>query len=319
MSNISVAMATYNGEKFISQQLESIINQTVIPDEIIVCDDNSSDKSIEIINKILGNTNINYKIIRHDVNKGLVRSFRDAIDMSTGDIVFLCDQDDVWIQDKIEKVVSSFDEKDCVLAISNAYLTDDNLVKQSMTLWDLLSFNGVAMINKKNIYAEMLKRNIFTGMCMAFRKDFWVKVSECPRCMIHDEWIAWNAINEGKIRFISEPLVLYRQHHNNVVGSKKYSKFVSFRNAKEKIMASSEKKYDKLQYLNSVSEDIMLKHMIQDSLPFIKWRTQIGKKNVIRDLFDFILFIVKRQYKTYTSATEYAILKDLFCIFYRRE
>lgn len=105
---VSVAMCTYNGEKFIKAQLESILAQTHVPDEIIICDDCSQDSTIDIVSSILKSWNGRYKIIVNQSNLGFKRNFAKAISLCTGDIIFLADQDDVWESCKIDVISKIF-------------------------------------------------------------------------------------------------------------------------------------------------------------------------------------------------------------------
>jgi glycosyltransferase involved in cell wall biosynthesis len=119
---ISVAMCTYNGSKHIKEQLESIIYQTRKPDEIIICDDCSSDNTVEIAQNLLSVSTIKSTIIRNEINLGFRKNFEKAIGLCHGDIVFLSDQDDVWLPEKIEKVANIFDnDEEVIMAFHDAY------------------------------------------------------------------------------------------------------------------------------------------------------------------------------------------------------
>ena len=225
---ISVVLCTYNGEKYIKEQIESIITQTIQPDEIIICDDNSNDNTIAICEEILRTTNIRFKIFRNLKNLGVKKNFEKGIKCCTGDIVFTCDQDDYWYENKIEKMMPFFRDAECKLVFSNAYLVDKNRKKLNCNLWDSLYFKPENISTYNKCFDLLLKHCIVTGAAMAFRKDIFLDIIPFPDCWIHDGWIAINACIRGKIVAVNENLIDYRQHGNNVIGvsiEKRYKGF----------------------------------------------------------------------------------------------
>lgn len=319
MLKVSVALATYNGEKFIQEQLESIMNQTYQVDEIIICDDASSDKTIEIITKFLSSFHIYFKLIKHDVNKGVVSSFKDAIAETTGDIILLCDQDDVWFNNKVEVFVSAFCKRqDVLLCFSNALIVDYKLKSKGMLLWDSIDYRPFQGDLINSLKVQMFKRNVFTGMCIAIKKEMMNNDIWFSENMLHDEMLGWQALKRNAICCIEKPLVLYRQHNRNVVGSSNTRKFESIALTKYHIRNSLErsiKKYYEL--LELFDNDKMIKLKIIESLQLYEWRLDIEKENTWNSIKKCFVFWEKGYYKKYTSKTEHAILKDIFCIFFK--
>ena len=120
---ISVAMATFNGQDYIKDQLNSIISQDKKVDEIIIVDDCSSDDTVKISNEILKNSKIDYKVIINSENKGVFYTFYQAIKYCTGELVFLSDQDDVWKKNKVKKILQRFkDDSEICLVFSNSLI-----------------------------------------------------------------------------------------------------------------------------------------------------------------------------------------------------
>lgn len=159
---ISVAICTYNGEKYIKEQLDSIIHQTRVPDEIILCDDKSSDKTILIASEILDRSGIKYHIYVNENNLGVIENFKNAINYCKGDIIFTCDQDDIWNSNKVELIINEFEKNDkCVLVFTDAELVNKNLNPIGMKLWSTLSFKGDEFLNK-NYYNVLLNRCVVT-------------------------------------------------------------------------------------------------------------------------------------------------------------
>lgn len=314
---VSVAMATFNGEQFIREQLNSILLQTIKPDEIVICDDNSDDNTLLIINKVLKDSLMDYKIIRHKKNQGIVESFRDALSVVTGDIIFLCDQDDVWNSRKIERFLLVFEKNsDCLLTFSDAYITDENLKIMKASLWDALKFQPQNNIQNKKIFffKEMFQRNIFTGMCMAFKSDLIAKNLICSSNMLHDEAIGWTALLNGKVIALNEKLVYYRQHSGNAVGKPKIRRFQSIQLTKYYIKQSSKKNLNKYRDIMWYVKDSDVLLLVQSAVEFNKWRVQLFDMKRVVALTKWFKLVRGGKYKIYTSKTEKAVIKDFICI-----
>ena len=126
--SVSIALCTYNGEKFIREQIESYLTQTVLPDEIIVCDDGSSDDTVSIVRQYLeANEGIKWRLIQNEKTLGTNKNFEKAVGFCSGDFIFFSDQDDIWRNEKIEQTISFFNKnRECEAIFSNAILIDEN-------------------------------------------------------------------------------------------------------------------------------------------------------------------------------------------------
>lgn len=210
---ISVCLATYNGEKFILRQLNSVISQISIEDQVIVVDDCSTDNTVGLIKESFGER---VEIKRNSTNMGVIKSFEKAISFATGDVIFLCDQDDIWETDKVSKVIKAFEHQEAVLVAHDAFVVDgaENLVHPS---WN--SYNN----NKKKGIVGNIVKNSFTGCCMAFKKELKKDILPFPEQIdMHDQYIALVAmVKKQKIVYIDEPLMKYVRHGGNVTGTKK--------------------------------------------------------------------------------------------------
>lgn len=203
-NNITVCLATYNGIKYLNQQLDSIFNQNTIPSEIIIADDCSNDGTLEYI-KSLRDPRI--KILESKNNIGVINNFERAIMAAHGDVIFLCDQDDVWLPNKISTVLSLIHD-DTSLIIHNAYVTNADLIKSSKTYFDI--------IHPKVNWYENIFKNTLIGAMMAFPRKLITYTLPFPNGIgMHDIWIGLIASNVGKIEIIDEPLMFYRRHENN--------------------------------------------------------------------------------------------------------
>lgn len=222
MNKISVALCTYNGAKYISEQLESIAAQTVLPDEIVIIDDQSTDATAEIIEKFAAQNSIKIRFYANPKNLGSTKNFERAISLCDGDIIFLCDQDDVWLKDKIEKTVAAFDSEKVGFVFTDAELVDENLKPLNVNLWKFTFFAGDKEKFRAGKFLELLlERNIVTGATMAFRAKFRASLTPIPTDLpntIHDAWISLVIAAQAEARFLDSPTIKYRQHSNQQCG-----------------------------------------------------------------------------------------------------
>ena len=207
---ISVCMATYNGEKYIKDQLSSILQQISDYDEIIISDDHSTDNTLDIVR------NINDKRINLFINegeKGFTSNFENALKKATGDIIFLSDQDDIWLPEKTSTMVSYLQEYDLVVA--DAKVTDESLNVTNESFFSI--FNSGPGILKNLGY------NTYYGYSIALRKRVLEKALPFPknREVAFDIWLGFVGEIIGKVKFINKPLVLYRRSSNTVTTIKK--------------------------------------------------------------------------------------------------
>lgn len=205
---ISVALAAYKGEDFIGEQLDSILSQLAPSDEVVVSDDFPQGKTREIVAALAENdSRIRYV---EGPAKGLIVNFENAINNCTGDYIFLADQDDVWLPDKVEKVTEKL-EAGADLVLHNAMVTDGKLKIQDTSFF---KSHGT-----KTGYLNNLVKNSYMGCCMAFRKSLCKKIMPFPQNLpMHDQWIGLIAEKTGKVCLVEKPLILYRRHGNNVSG-----------------------------------------------------------------------------------------------------
>lgn len=311
---ISVIISAFNGEKYILQQLESILSQTLVPSEILICDDASNDNTVEIIKRFCNNTDIVIKLVEHKINEGVRNSFIELISKTVGDIVLFCDQDDYWYKNKIEEFVNVFKKDENIAAVlSNADIVDENLKKTGVTLWKSLNF---VPVTPPNIKYEMLKRNIFTGMCMAIRKEWALTCPVCSEHMLHDEFFGWCACLNDKAIILDKPLAAYRQHANNVVGINQYTKFRGIKRTKEKILQSNIYTRNKFKDLENIAftRNYEIYQEIKKAEKFYSMRVDLFKLGKLEALKNCFLSFIHGNYNTYCSKTEKAFLKDLLCI-----
>ena len=211
---ISVVMASFNGEKFIQEQIRSILDQSFLPNEIIICDDNSTDKTVEIINSI--NSPL-IKLFVNNASLGVVDNFKKAVSFSNPEnMIAFADQDDIWLPNKIESLYKELleinDEQFPTLVYSDLSLIDEkgNIINPSF--WNQLSHD-----EHEHCLKTLLFGNFITGLSIMMNKKMRAHFLMKPdNIILHDVWLALIAFTFGKVSRISRPLALYRQHTNNV-------------------------------------------------------------------------------------------------------
>ncbi len=210
--NISIAMATYNGEKYIREQLDSILSQTVKDFELIVCDDCSKDSTLQILREY-ERKDRRIKIFENEQNLGFKKNFEKAILLCAGEYIALSDQDDIWTKDHLEKLFLIIGEHS--LACGNALMVDENgksLGKNLNEVDGLFSFNPETVF-----YRLAFAGNPFQGSSMLLRSDFVKKCIPIPeKIKYHDVWFSWCACMENKIAYTFDVINNYRQHGDNV-------------------------------------------------------------------------------------------------------
>ncbi|WP_455043056.1 glycosyltransferase family 2 protein [Leptotrichia buccalis] len=205
---IDILMATYNGEKYLPEQIESIIFQTYKEWNLLIRDDGSSDDTFEILTKYEKKDN-RIRIIKDEKgNLGTVKNFEELLKISNSELIMFSDQDDVWKKDKIEVMMKYIDDFD--LIISDAIITNERLEPQYKSLFSVVSSrNGII----KNII-----KNTYYGCCMLFKRKILEKALPIPKNkeIGHDLWIGLISEKYYKVKFIDEKLIYFRRHSNNI-------------------------------------------------------------------------------------------------------
>lgn len=225
--NISIALCTHNGAAFLETQLRSIFEQTMPPREIIISDDASSDDTMEIVSRVSAefvskNHSTLMVVLANQAPIGTVANFEKAVSAATGDFVALCDQDDVWSKDKLEKLVGLFRHDSGLLLVhSNARLVDRNGRSLGSTLFEALGISSavVRLELQGEGFRLLMRRNIVTGATVLFRRDLLNFALPFPKYWVHDEWLAIMAAAIAKIGVCDEALIDYRQHGHNQIGA----------------------------------------------------------------------------------------------------
>ncbi len=198
---ISVCIATYNGEKYIREQLDSILKQLGINDEIIVSDDGSTDNTLQILKEIQDDR---IKIVQNSLKRGVTHNFANALMNAKGDYIFLSDQDDIWLPNKVKTCTDELVVND--LIVSNCIVIDEsnNIIYPS--------YFDIAKSGKgffKNFY-----KSTYLGCCLAFKREILKEIMPIPNSLLlfHDWWFGFISEICFKVKFVDTPCIYYRRH-----------------------------------------------------------------------------------------------------------
>lgn len=223
---ISVCLITFNGSSFLHEQIDSILAQSFPIEEIIVCDDASSDNTLNILNEYSLKYPELFKINLNETNIGAVANIQKAIITATGDIVFLADQDDIWMPNKVEVILQYFKQNPNIKGVitNGLVINEQGNAIVNTSLWETMSFP----IKQLGTNLDLLKyitevENFATGATMAFYTSllFLQKPFPIIKGMFHDRWIALNLCLQNELGYIDQPLIKYRTHASQVIGGKK--------------------------------------------------------------------------------------------------
>ena len=215
-----MAMCTYNGARFLSEQLESIAVQTRLPDELVVCDDGSVDDSRGIIRSFAGAVSFPVRLHVNDRTLGSTKNFEKAIGLCAGDTIVLSDQDDVWHPNKLRSLENALlSSPDVGLVFSNAEVVDEALVPLGHDLWSYAGFTRrkQRLVREGRPFDVLMRHNVGWGTTLAFRAEFRDCILPIPSGTWHDLWITLIVASMADLTFIEASLVKYRQHSSNQV------------------------------------------------------------------------------------------------------
>lgn len=219
---LSVAMCTYNGARFLGEQLRSIASQERPPDEVVVCDDGSSDETLAVLEQFGREARFPVRIVRNGSNLGYSRNFAQAMEFCTGDAIALSDQDDLWYPGKLARLGAILEGDPRIEGVfSDGDVVDDNSRPVGRTLWRSFRFGLADQARFRSGHAvdALLRRNVVTGMAFAVRRSALDLLQSMPASWIHDGWLAFLIAVRSRLYACPEPLVGYRVHGAQQVGT----------------------------------------------------------------------------------------------------
>lgn len=252
---ISIAVATYNGEKYICEQIDSILAQTVQDFELIVCDDCSTDGTVEILNKYAEKDG-RIKIFVNEMNLGFKKNFEKAIRLCSGEYIALSDQDDIWLPKHLEKLIDIIGDAD--IACGNARLVDKDGIPTGQLLNETCNF--YALYEEHLLYRLLCNSGLFQGASMLIKKKFLMDSAVLPLSegvLYHDAWFAACACLRRGIQYTFDVITLYRQHEKNASGTKKRWSYFSAL-FKTFFFQTSDYKTDRFEYIKEMKNRFSL-------------------------------------------------------------
>ena len=220
MEKIDILMATYNGEKYVTEQIESILNQDYKDINLIISDDCSKDNTREIL-KGYENKDSRITVFYQEENLGYVKNFEFLLKQVKSDYFMLSDQDDVWLPEKVSKSFEYLKEQNAELVFSDLTVVNEKLEEIHPSFNELMKYTKKAL--KYDDYRLQFLYNCVTGCTLLSKSKYLQNVLPVPdnsKYVIHDFWIPLIISFKGKIKYLNEPLIKYRQHGNNQVGAK---------------------------------------------------------------------------------------------------
>jgi glycosyltransferase involved in cell wall biosynthesis len=225
--SLSVAMCTYNGAAYLRQQLDSIAAQTRPPDELVLCDDRSTDETVRIVEEFAAAAPFPVRLYVNERNLGVAHNFEKAVGLCEGELIALADQDDVWLPFKLARIAAEFELHPRVgLVFSDAELVDERLRPLGTTLWKTRRFDlrSQRLVRAGRALDVILPCWTVAGTTMAFRSKYRDLILDIPDNikLIHDGWIALVIAAVAEVACLDEPLIKYRQHSEQLVGALKF-------------------------------------------------------------------------------------------------
>lgn len=254
--SISVALCTHEGSRFVEEQVESILQQTVVPDEVILSDDASSDRTVELVESLFSRQEaVRLRVLRNERPLGVAANFQQASLAASGDIIFLSDQDDRWRPEKVERMLAEFASRsDLLLLHTDALLVNEQGITLGVTLFDALEVSDeeISDIESGRAFSVFLRRNLALGASMAFRRELLDIAVPFEDAWVHDEWLAIVAASQGAgaVGMLKDQLLDYRQHSKNQIGARK-------RSAAAKLARLREPRQDRNDRLMRASEQLL--------------------------------------------------------------
>jgi glycosyltransferase involved in cell wall biosynthesis len=217
---ISVVLCTYNGGRFLKEQLESVALQSRLPAEVVVCDDGSVDETLDLLRQFRSRASFPVHITKNPQRLGTTKNFEQAINLASGEFIALCDQDDLWAPGKLERLSQVMETSPFVGAVfSDANLIDGNSKPIGKCLFAKHKFSSV---KQRRFLSDppttLLKHDVVTGATLMFRASMRRFCLPIPGSWVHDGWLTWKISLHSRLGLVAEPLISYRVHSGQQLG-----------------------------------------------------------------------------------------------------
>lgn len=270
MKKIDILMATYNGEKYLRAQIDSILSQTYKNFNLIISDDASTDSTQEIL-KEYEQKDKRVKVYIQQKNLGIVKNFEFLLEKVENKVFMFADQDDIWDVDKVEFSRDKLEAEEADLVFTNLKIVDEKLEVISNSYWKTKGF--IKKIYKYNNFESLYLNNYITG-CTIICKSKWIKeilpLPKESKYVIHDYWLSLIVSMNGKVSYIDKPLIKYRQHKQNNIGSKRKSDEINNFDEIRKLFITVKKEHFKVFINNNKKFNDEYKQLNEKSLKYFE-------------------------------------------------
>lgn len=291
--DISVVLCTFNGDTFLKEQINSIFSQTLLPTEIVISDDGSSDSTLALIDSLkreYGEHDVRWVVKKRKNPIGPAQNFWSVIPHASCELIALADQDDVWYPTKLERLAQYFlRNPDVLLVHSDADIVDANgTVKGGLFDSLRITLRESRLLRENRGLGALVRRNLVTGMTVMIRKSLFLLADPLPPGWVHDEWLAFIAAAHGGLRTEPSKLGAYRQHGLNSIGAEK----ISAKSATKRLFLSREPylahKTERAQhfekFLEEKGEGISSdsRKLVRGKISFLRWQAALPHSRLIR-------------------------------------
>ena len=320
MQKYSVAMCTCNGEQFVKEQLESILSQTILPEEIVISDDRSTDNTLGVVESISRSSPVSFKVIRNKERLGVGNNFMQCIHNCTSPIIFTSDQDDVWLPQKAERILNVFqNHSKALLVFSDGELVDGFAQPLGETIWHGLRISH-KMVDKGDWFSYLLRGGYVAGSAMAIKKELASGINSIPRNWLHDEWLAFAAAIQKGIIAYPESLFLYRQHSGNVMGMKRLGFWGHVKRWKESLGKIQNTRGIKLLFYGDIKDafanmlSLEQERQLSKCIRFLVDGQELMNQKKSKRITTVTRNIFNHGYQRFSSGF-FSVLRDLTCSF----
>ncbi|HEX6770411.1 MAG TPA: glycosyltransferase family 2 protein [Acidobacteriaceae bacterium] len=281
---VSIALATYNGEAYLAGQLESYLQQRRLPDELIISDDASADRTLSIAREFAAHAPFAVRIVANQYTKGYRGNFQTAIEAAQGEIIAMSDQDDVWLPAHIARLAETLEREPDVLAVaSDSDCVDDDLnpLGYTMRQSERLSNSLLEATMRRGLdqFELVLRHRAATGHAMALRRSFAPAALPFPESWGHDHWIFLLGAALGKVDYVPESLTKYRQHGNQTFGGtmKSVAKWAEQMHGQPAAESAAEvaRWMELLERLQRLGASPKAKRLLQEKIDFLAFRASV--------------------------------------------
>jgi len=316
MPKTSVIVCTYNGQSYLTEQLESLLKQDILPDEIIIIDDASKDDSWKLIVEFK-NSNIHacIRTYKNDKNIGFVANFSQAALLATNEIVFFCDQDDVWSENKVSTITQLFTNDPLLTCVhTNADVVNEHLESSGKDLFTALKIDKHEMraMQAGDYFEVLIRRNVVTGATMVIRRDMLIKSLPIPPGWIHDEWISIFNSTAGKVALQNKNLIKYRIHDKNTLGLGEKNSNLKNLLIRDSVKHFYSARISKLTELRDRGiADTGQSQYLESYLSHLKWRLLISTSPLPKKILPIVSKIIDGSYKKFSRGM-FSAIRDFF-------